>query len=272
MASIFAVSETRRDQIRIFINTREPVPARDVGRMLVSLDRAFSKFAREQTGRTGFRLEVVQSGAGSWWVVVQAAYGAYDVAKEFPEVVPFFMHNLDVVIKSILAHGIDDTPKHMRELVRNIAKTGKGAVADTIEIMSITRILLDKDAFYELDVPQVREPSPPKKEPLPSLDWSAAATLLRDDASLKAAADLAKDGNLSGTLFKVAGSWFARAEGMNGVLLPLELNMLATLAAVDNRGYRIEGTLKRSPEGYPVGIKVKNLTWLRAPDDPLLLA
>lgn len=142
-------------------------------------------------------------------------------------------------------------------MLRDLAKSGKRIGAKAIDISNVVRThiedihfdrLIEVDANLNDEFPILQQPS--KRHAIP---------VLTDRYAMEETGTLAQSGNLFGTVFLVDGSWYARPEGMSGVLLPLTFSVLARLAVEDGSPYQIEGKLLRSSEGYPIAIEVERL-------------
>ncbi len=250
-----------RDWLKISIVVDRAVEARYVATVLTVLDRAFSRFVRDQIGVSGARLVVVRTGVGSWWAYLAMAKEMYDLAHDHPDLVPVFINNVDVTYRSLVDHGPADTAKYLRDLVRDLARVAKRIGADAIDLAGIVRVTILAE-HYDLVL------RPDEDEAEISLASNRVKTkgqgltLLTDAEKIVHAGELASSGTLMGTAFLVDGSWYARAEGMGGILLPLTLNALSRLTVQNGVAFQIQGSLLRSVEGYPVGIAVDSLTHL----------
>jgi hypothetical protein len=248
-------ADGNRDQIKITVWTDRAVSAADSGRLLIAFDRAFNQFARERTGERDAHLQIIESSSGSWWVILGAAWGVYEVSQEYPDLVPFFNRDLAHVIKILMEQGPEETPKYLQDLARSLGKAGKKMAARVIEIANLDKLELDPAAFELLDAP----------EPKANLNRQRATSraLPGDQSSMHdqifEAAARAVEAKLFGTLFKVDGQWFARAEGMHGILVPLTLDSHCASVATHGSAYRIEGAVERTGEGHPIGIAVMRL-------------
>jgi hypothetical protein len=228
------------------------MPAGEAGRLLTAFDRAFASYAFQRTGRRGFRLEIVSTGSGSWWTLLVAVNDFVVLAQEYPDIVALFMSDLGQVISALMEINPEDTPRHLRELARSIARAGKRAGADMIEIANIVQIAIDPVGFEMIARPEPKAPR--QKKEIALADWKGLGPQLTE------AGALATLGRLSATVHRVGEKWYANAEGMHDVLLPLKLSVLAKLAAVDGGEFTIYGKLEFSPEGHPIAISVESMS------------
>lgn len=237
-----------------------PVEAAQVARLLTSLDRHFSRFARSEVGLPGVRLRVEQTGVGSWWATLMAAKELYDLGTDYPDLIPIFVNQLGQAYSSLTNQEISHTPEHMRDLVRDLAKSGKAIKASAIEISDIFTgaavSLTERDYESILSTPKgFRDPfrgSSAKiaEEPRPvAIDWA-----------LEEAGKLAAKGTLFGTTFLVDRTWYVRADGMHGVLLPLQTQNIFSDVIEQGRSYSFGGDVVRSPEGFPIAIAVTHMS------------
>lgn len=250
------ITGIRPDVIKVVIKSDRPVPAEVAGNLLIGFDRAFASYCRAH-GLPSFRLVALEAGEGSWWVILQAAFGAYEVATKYPDLVPLFIRDFDYVVKVLSEQGPEETPKYLRELARSVARVGKRAHADAVDIISVVRISLHADAFDALDVSEAEYARwHQKSKAKPESENAKPISLPR---ALKDAGRLAEDGKLFGTTFYVHGEWYGRAEGMQGVLLPLTLSTEAASMVEDARSFQMEGRLERSAQGWPVRIFITRM-------------
>lgn len=246
-------AEIRHDQLRIFIDTPANVPARDAGELLRSFDRAFARYAYGLTGRRGFHLDIIDTGTGSWWALLQAAYGIIEVNKEYPDLIPIFMNNLSETVRLLMENDPKDAPKYLRELARSIGKTGIRARATAIEIVNIARVSIDPVGFEMLARPE------PRTQRESAEDDEEERLLASLQTRMLEAGSAAKTTGLRGTLHKVGPRWYADAEGFHDVLLPLKLTDSANLSPVNGGQFVIYGSVARTQEGHPVAIVVRRL-------------
>lgn len=248
------------DGLRVYVDFKGSVPARDAGNILAAIDRAFFRFARDEVGISNARLRIVETGTGSWWVLLTAAKELYDLGTTYPDLIPLFVNNIDTTYRILIDQRPDETKKHFVDLLRDLAKSGKRIGAKAIDISSIVSTSIRSVHFDTLIDAQSTEGY---RTPLLQHSTLRHSIPIYTDATvIEQAGALAQTGQLFGTIFKVDGSWYARPEGMSGVLLPLTFSTLAKLTVEDGVAYRIAGELLKSAEGYPIGIQVANLTHL----------
>ena len=167
-----------------------------------------------------------------------------------------FLHDFSAIVSAIEQGVTKNSPKHLIDLARSVGRVGTRTAADFIEVVGIVIVMIQADLFDDMATASADDDS---AEAIGTKVQRKGHSILLDKRALLEAGERATRGDLFGTLFQVEGDWYARADGMHGVLLPLLLSLQAKLAAVHNRGYRIVGTIEYGPQSYPIAILVEHL-------------
>jgi hypothetical protein len=254
--------EGRADQLKVFIDTKSAMPALQAARLLTAFDRAFSIYAQEK-GYADLHLQVISSGNGSWWIIFEQLGAAYGISTQYPDLIPLFVNDMQVIAKILQEQGPEETPKYMRDLLEDLAKVGKRTAAKSITLINIISVIFSQDTLDHIDFIRRQRNGRVKAEYAATFKADAGtpklSPVLVDKAAVIRAAGLAEQWQLHGKLFKIEGEWFAKPADMHGILLPLKLKVLPKLVVEDRKTYRIGGSLMRSIEGYPIGIDVTDL-------------
>lgn len=247
------------NSLRVVISIENGVAARGVATVLSSLDKAFSRYVQAEYGRRGARLQIVETGVGSWWAILMACKEVYDLSQDHPDLIPVFVNNVDATYRILTTQEPKDTAKHLRDLVQDLARAGQRLGADAIDLISIARVTITA-AQYDLILRPDNDRT--KQSRTSRLPATAQAAFPPERHVLEHAAELSGAGQLVGTVFSVDGTWYARAEGMFGVLLPLDLSHLVAGGVRHGVTYVIDGFLSHSSEGHPIAIAVRKLSEL----------
>ena len=157
--------------------------------------------------------------------------------------------------KACLLDLTANLPRDLLDLARSLGRIGKRRFAEFVEIVGIIRVSISPELLQAMADAQIDEDA----EALGTRQQKTGNFVYVDRRAIEEAADLADRGDLYATLFQVEGDWYARPQGMHGVLLPLKFSIQAKLAAVHNRLFRIVGSLEVGQEGFPIGIAVEHL-------------
>jgi hypothetical protein len=243
-----------RDHLLVYVRTAGPVPAAEAARLLSALDKAFRAYVRQETGRSGARLVILDIGRDSLWVRLGSALAAHQILSAEPNLLPMFVDSISYALKLSMDHDFEDIPKYLGDLLRSIGQTGKRTMADAIDLVSVARVTLDPISF---DIVTRPDTSAPKKHAAESL---LALPGWESPEQIRAAEDRVRSGTFVCKLFYVADRWYALPEGMHDVLLPLKLAPFTVTVPERGRRYRIRGKLRKSDEGNPIGIDADDLT------------
>jgi len=259
MASAVAhFEEGRSNELTLYVRSTRPVPAVELGRLLSALDKGFRTFVRQETGRSGARLVILDSGKGSLWIRLAAAFGAHEIVSAAPDLLPAFVDSISYALKLAMDHDAEEAPKYLRDLLKSIGQAGKRTMADAIDVISTVRVSLDPVAFDVVVQQDTSAPAKTASNPLLGVPgWDS-------HEQISAAEERVKAGSFVGKLYHVAERWYALPEGMHDVMLPLTLPEYSLTVPEHGREYRIRGELKMSDEGHPIRIDAERLT----PTDP----
>lgn len=235
-------------QLKIYVSLDHPLAIRDINSIQAKVDQAFSRFAREEFGLRNRHLTVLRSGTDSWWAILQEVYATYEMAKDHPDVVGAFVPNLDATLKILTGSGPGDLKGYLADLLRDVAAIGQRTGAQAISFASKTKLRIDRLKFAQI-IAGRRKVHPARK---PATD---GPPLISHDAIVEASTLASKQG-LPGTVLRAEGNWYLRGVGLHGVLIPLYFSGSAP-SLIEGQMYVIEGFLRRSAEGFPVGVEVR---------------
>jgi hypothetical protein len=248
------VTPPAEGEFTVYLET-ERVNASDASALIGAFDRAFSRYSRDR-GVKNVRLRLVRSSSGSFWATFALYMETYQLLRDHKDIIAMFMHDFAAVVSAIEQGATKNLPKHLLDLARAVGRVGKRTAAEFIEIVGIVHILIQSDLLAEMAAASVDDES---GEPIRAKLQASGNSILLDTRALIRAAELAERGDLFATLLKVEGEWYARAEGMHGVLLPVKFSIQAKLAAVHGRIFRVVGSVELGSENYPVAIAIEHL-------------
>lgn len=245
-------------QFAIFLDV-EGAPAGPIGEILDALSDAFRSGRRlaETDLSPDFDLRIVETGVGTWWAILETFSLVKEINDEVPGLIPMLGNDLLTTIRILRSEGPEDIPRHLAKLVRDLMHSAKKARAKGLDIIGSARIHINAMEFAELgrraaralrSPPQATRAEPADMRPIPAVE-----------KAITKAGNLAGRSSLFATIFQVDDTWYARAEGMHGVMVPIELSAGNPTTPQHGHAYQIKGAIIRSHEGFPVGLSVIGL-------------
>src|SRR5205085_7526335 len=218
------------------------------------LGRAFDSAFRIHTadfpgGSRGLRL--VDAGVGTWWMVLDDLSTIYQAAQSAPDATAALAKDLDYVVRVLREQSPTETAAHLRDLAKTLADTGRRLKADAVAVVAAVKVTVRAEHYGV-----IQRAARPVREgfgeaavdpPMPRSQKHRVMTALL----------AAERGELYGTALSAGGAWYARLEGLGGVLLPLHVSGAAE--RVDGAAYRIEGRRLTSGRGWPEAVQVKTM-------------
>lgn len=217
----------------------------DVGAILTSGDKAFSRFSRSLTrvGQMELTIEAVEPGSIEF---VLGAADALEVAANAVAILLPFASHISTVLDVLIKGGPGLSPVD-RKFVRSIVEPVAKGRATQINFVNNGTIVLNVDphtarqALERLETPTAtRERSAIAPEPGPVSDVQAR---------------FLEGPGLEGTALIVGKSWYGRLVGGQGVLVPLR-GAVADL--VDGQGYSFKGVRATGQYGETVGVNLRS--------------
>lgn len=239
---------TTRDQFTLVIST-DHLPAEELAALISSLDASFSAFVRGGPRGKRPRLAVIAVEHGSIQVILDAIDGVQKVLDAGKYLAPWATHLADVVKWYLFS-----IPPRLKPADRKVVR----AISDIVVNDSATQVSLVNygTVVFNVGPVEARNIKEALEAPLRNADMPRVASASLPQLLDRTQVDRLQSGDLLGTAFRVAGSWFARLEGGHGVLVPIHFHSTAGSELVDGQLHRFSGAPETGPRGETIGISL----------------
>lgn len=231
----------------------EAIPTTELSGMLDALDKSFRAYARQSGGarvRAGLSVAAVRRGSIDLLLNVVELAGGVATARQY--LAPFATHLAQLV--DLALHG---ALPGLSAPVSPVDRKAINSLVDPVARGSATQINLVNNGQIVFNVASPEA----AKDILTRLKASVPTRppqALVDEISIprKQLADLER-GELMGTVFLVDGTWYARLQGLGGVLVPISADAGLKGGLVHGKVYRFHGRASTGNHGETVGIYVQ---------------
>ena len=231
------------DRLLIVIETDQGAAAGDVAELLRATAAAFERFSKTRTGRSPI-LTVEALEQGSLKIVLDAVDLMDKLSGAGQLLAPFAAHIAELVRGALAARGfIRMTPsdrKLLQALSGPVAK-GRARQINIIADRGATIVIDEAAARVLVGALEARQEQPLRTRP-PEID------------DVQRLAPALSGPGVHGTAMLVRGTWYARLEGGQGVLVPLHGAASADL--VDGGAHLFRGTLIKGRFGEVIGLEL----------------
>lgn len=239
--------EERSDDLVITIRHVGSVPAADIGRMLISLDKSFVGFLRiASPGQVRARLGVREVRRGSIELVLEAVGSASKLLGAAKYIAPFGSHLIEIA-KSLL--DLSGVPVKVGTKIDQKAVADMVAPAASGSAISVS-ITINGNATFHITNEMAKEivnSAKSQSKHLLQSEATNALPMLSNEQAIRLTAD-----GLIGTAFEVDQQWYARLEGGHGVLVPVSGPGADGL--MHGGLYHFKGRAERGSRGETVGM------------------
>lgn len=248
----------------------ENLPANELATMLSNLDKSFKSFGRRHYGQPfKSKLTVAAVRYGSLEVLLEVA-GAIKTLLDAKDILaPFATHLAELIgihvtmSKNHLSdklqvanHSSDKFSSADRNAVKSLAGPVANGNASQINIVNNGTILLNVEnketAQAILDGLDLSNLTSKLMKPI-----EHALGAVNHEISNQQLKELA-DGQLMGTAFIVDGTWYARLESGQGVLVPISLLGASANELRNGTTYAFRGTTLRGTKGEIIGLAMND--------------
>jgi len=245
------------DELLVLRYETDGLPAKDLSNILVALDDAFGRFARETSRGPRNHLLVTTIRRGSLEVVLDALSAAQDVMAARQYLAPFASHLADIVHH--LLGGQSKLPSAAdAKAVKSIVSPVANGNAVQVNLIVNGNVTFGADSRLASQVLSTLDLETRANQALPTPHPKALTVDLIDRRQVS---DLRR-GDLMGTAKNVDGEWYARLLDMRGVLVPIETEDVVSALLQHDRMYAFKGRPLHGNRGEIVGISLEGATAL----------